>query len=457
MNESTKAPELRRVMGFADLVLFFVITGFGIMWVAKAAEAGPLGITFWLISGIVFYLPLAVSVLALSAQFPGEGGLYVWIRETYGEFAGFISAWCYWAANLPYLCSVLYFIAGSALSIGGDRWKFLESDSLYYILVSLGCLALATVLNVIGLDVGKWLHNVGALGTWLPAIVLIALASAAWLYKGSVSDLSSEKFVPPLGFQQALFWSVIVMSLTGLEAAGIMGGEIRDERRWMAPALIIGAVLVIVTNIAGTLAAVVSIPAEKIAGSRGFMQAIEEASSRCGISGWTSIVAVLVVIGHLGKVGAWSATGARLPFVAGLGGRLPTVFAQLHPRWKTPYIALIIQAAIVAVLTVLGQAGTNTKGAYDVFLSMTLIPTFIPFLFLFAAAMRIRKRTRSPTGLAVLAVMGFTTTLASSILAVVPAADEANQYLYVTKVIGLAIVLVGVGAGIYLLSNRGKA
>jgi glutamate:GABA antiporter len=179
------------------------------------------------------------------------------------------------------------------------------------------------------------------------------------------------------------------------------------------------------------------------------MKAIQMASARSGVGGLVSIVAVLVIVGHIGKVGAWTATGARLPFVAGVGGRLPDTFGRLHPRWKTPHIALYFQAAIVALLTVIGQAGTDPKGAYEVYFSMTLIPTFIPFLFLFASAIRIRRETSNPQSLAFFAAMGFLTTLAALVLAVIPSPNEKYQLIYVTKVIGLAIILIGVGTLIY--------
>src|SRR5688572_25558059 len=83
MGEPIKLPELRRAMGFVDLVLFVVITSFGIMWVAKAGEAGPAGVTFWVLGGLVFYLPLAVCVIVLAARYPGEGGLYLWSRRAF--------------------------------------------------------------------------------------------------------------------------------------------------------------------------------------------------------------------------------------------------------------------------------------------------------------------------------------------------------------------------------------
>jgi hypothetical protein len=76
MSEHTKTPQLHREMGFVDLLLFVVITSFGIMWLAKAGEAGLAGITLWVIGAFVFYLPLALCVIVLSSRYPGEGGLY---------------------------------------------------------------------------------------------------------------------------------------------------------------------------------------------------------------------------------------------------------------------------------------------------------------------------------------------------------------------------------------------
>src|SRR5262245_60467053 len=131
-------------MGFTDLLLFFVVTGFGLMWPAKAAEAGAVGVTFWVVGGLTFFLPLAVCVLELSARYPGEGGLYLWTRREFGDFAGFLTGWMYWASVVAFVPSVLYFIAGSALFVGGGRWQDLSTDRAYFLAASLLCLAVAT-------------------------------------------------------------------------------------------------------------------------------------------------------------------------------------------------------------------------------------------------------------------------------------------------------------------------
>lgn len=462
MSEPREAPRLHREMGFVDLLLFVVITTFGIMWLAKAGEAGPAGITLWVIGAFVFYLPLALCVIVLSSRYPGEGGLYLWSQQAFGEFAGFMTGWAYWVCILPFLPSVLYFVAGSALFIGGDRWQHLTHDPAYFICASLAFLGLATALNVVGLRIGKWLHNAGAVGTWVPALVLIVLAFLAWAEHGSATSWTAEQFVPAVGLKEAVLWSVMVMSLTGLEAAAVLGGEIKDRRR-LPLALIVAAVLAIVTKVVGTLAVLAVIPADELGGSGSFMQAVDRVSSRAGVSGILPAVALIVVIGHVGKVGAWSATGARLPMVAGLDRSLPAAFARIHPRWGSPYVALLFQALIVAVLVVVGQAGTSTKGAYDVFLSMTLIPTFIPFVYMFAAAIKVQRgdpgpgRMRTPLGrwaATSFCSLGLLTTVVSLGLAVLPPTDEPDMMLYVVKVVGLAILLLGAGVLVYLLRER---
>jgi amino acid transporter len=467
MSEHTEQPRLHREMGFVDLLLFVVITGLGIMWLPKAGEAGPAGITFWVLGAFVFYLPLALCVIVLSSRYPGEGGLYLWTHSAFGEFAGFISGWAYWVCILPFLASVLIFIAGSAAFIGGGQWQHLADHPTWVIPLSLVCLALATALNVVGLRVGKWLHNAGAIGTWVPALVLITLAFLAWAERGSATNLAATHFKPTVGLDEAVLWSVLVMSLTGLEAAAVLGGELKNPRQ-LPLALVCAAVLVIVTKIVGTLAILVAIPAEDLSGSKGFMQAVDRVATRAGAGGLLPVVALIVVIGHVGKIGAWSATGARLPMVAGLDRSLPAAFARIHPRWGSPYVALLFQAAVVAVLLVIAPVGTEDKkkGAYNVLLSMTLIPTFIPFVYMFAAAIKVQwgkpgpGRMQSSIGRwAAMSVcsLGLLTTAVSLGLAVLPPKNEPGKGIYVGKVVGLAILLLGAGVLVYLLGRRQPA
>src|ERR1700681_1688205 len=104
----------RRVMGFRDLVLFYVVTGVSLRWIATAAAAGPSSIVIWVGAFLAFYVPLALSVIELSSRYPNEGGLYVWSKRAFGDFSGFIAGWTYWTCNLPYFPGLFYFTAAAA-------------------------------------------------------------------------------------------------------------------------------------------------------------------------------------------------------------------------------------------------------------------------------------------------------------------------------------------------------
>ena len=122
------APALKRGIRFRDLALFYVVSGLSVRWTATAAAAGPSILIVWIAALTCFFIPLAASVMELSSRHPEEGGLYVWSREAFGDFAGFIAAWTYWMSNLPYFPGVLYFGAASALFAFGPRGRALNGQ-----------------------------------------------------------------------------------------------------------------------------------------------------------------------------------------------------------------------------------------------------------------------------------------------------------------------------------------
>src|SRR3954451_13014567 len=113
--DPNRPPQLRRVLGFRDLLLYYVVTGFSLRWVAVAAAAGPSALLIWAIAALGFFGPLVFCVLELSSRYPEEGGVYVWSKRVCVLFAAFIPGWPYWGSNLPYLPGLLYFAAANAL------------------------------------------------------------------------------------------------------------------------------------------------------------------------------------------------------------------------------------------------------------------------------------------------------------------------------------------------------
>jgi amino acid transporter len=453
----------KRVLGFRDLLLFYVVTGISLRWIATAAAAGPSSIVIWIGAWLAFYTPLALSVIELSSRYPDEGGIYVWSKRAFGDFAGFITAWTYWACNLPYFPAVLYFAASNALYIRHSAWGHLSTNTIYYIVFSLLALILATLLNIYGLNVGTWLHNLGAISMWIPAGIMIAMGAVAWHRYGSATSFTFRSMTPSFHLNDMIFWSVLIYAFAGSETASLMGGEIKNPRRAIPWALALGGVTVAICYIVGTVSVLWALPASEVGNLQGLMQAISTTAHRTGFVNIVPFTAFLITLSNVGAAGAYLAAGARLPFVAGLDRFLPPWFGALHPRWKTPWVGLLTQFVFGAVFVVLGQAGTSIKGAYDVLVAMGVITYFLPYLYLFAAMFKLQNEPAGPDVIRVpggkpvaraAAIVGLLTTTFTIFLSVIPQPDEPNKPLAVLKVVGLSGLLVLIGAWIYWTGKK---
>lgn len=449
-------------MGLGDLVLFYLVTALSLRWIATAAASGPSSIFIWILGCLGYFIPLVFCVLELSSRMPDEGGIYVWTKHAFGEFPGFMTGWMYWTANLPYYPGLLYFAAGNALFVGGERWQYLSTNSLYFIVVALAGLALGFALNIIGLDVGKWLHNLGAIGTWVPALMLIIMGWMAWLRFGSATEFTWRTILPIANFKNVLFWSTVAFAFGGMEGASTMSEEIQNARRNIPRALLAAGVVITLIYVAGTASVLVALPADEASGLQGFMQALTKVAGRMGLAPVAPLVAVLVTISSIGGVSAWFAASARIPFVAGVDRFLPRAFGRVHPKWRTPYVALAVQALIAALFIFLGQAGTSVKGAYEFLVSVGVLSYFLPFLFMFSAMIRVQQEPAGPEVIRVpggkpvailLSVLGLLTTIISSVLACIPPADEPHKLLAVGKILGSSALMVAIGAIVYWIGK----
>ncbi|HKI27560.1 MAG TPA: APC family permease [Candidatus Sulfotelmatobacter sp.] len=456
----------RQVMGFRDLVLFYVITGISLRWIASAAAAGPSSIIIWIGAWLCFYTPLALSVLELSSRYPHEGGLYVWSKRAFGDFSGFMAAWTYWTSNLPYFPAVLYFAASNVLFMRQANWEHLSGNATFYIVFSLLTLSAATMLNIVGLDVGKWLHNIGAIAMWIPVTIVIVMGFVAFHRYGSATSFTVHTMTPSTHLNDIIFWSVLTFAFGGCETASFMGEEIKNARRTIPLALISGGITVTICYILGTVCVLLALPSTQVNSLQGLVQAVSATAARVGFPGILPLVAFLIALSNIGAAGAYLAAVARLPFVAGLDRFLPPAFGSLHPKWKTPWVALLTQFVLGVVFIFLGQAGTSVKGAYDVLVSMGVITYFIPYLFLFAAMIRLQRERAGPDVIRVpggtimamlVAAVGFLTTVLTIGLSLIPQPDEPNKPLALFKVVGGCGALLLIGAWIYIAGKKRAA
>ncbi len=451
----------KRALGFRDLVMFYVVATLSLRWIAVAASAGPSSIVIWFVGLATIFIPLALCVMELSSRYPQEGGMYVWSKRAFGDFAGFMTGWIYWTSNLPYFPAVLYFAASNALYVGGTRWQTAQGSATFFVAFSLFGLGLALGLNVVGLNIGKWLSNLGAIGTWLPIALLCVVGAVAWWKFGSATSFGAATIKPSLSLGNFGVWATLLYAFSGAESASFMGDEIKDARRTIPRGLIAAGVIITAGYILGTIAVLVALP--KVNSLEGIMQAISSSAARVGWSRVGPAVALLICASNLGAVGAYLAALSRIPFVAGIDRYLPSAFGRVHPKWGTPYVALIVQAVCCVLFILMGQLGSTVRGAYQVLVSMTIITNFIPYLFMFAAMIRLQREPvepgiiRVPGGKPVaigLAIVGMLTTTAVIIGSVMPDATEPNKALAVAKIIGLSAVVLGGGVALYLSGRR---
>lgn len=463
----TPKSQLRRAMGFWDVLLFNIAAVLGPRWIAAAAHNGTSSISLWVLAAVLFFLPTALIIIELSTRYPAEGGLYVWSKEAFGDFHGFVAGWSYWIYTFFYFPGLLTASVAMSVYIGGPKWGHLAANPSYLLWASIGLLAVAVILNLVGLDIGKWLQNAGGISTYVPLLMLVALGCYLWMHHGSITHFSWHSSFPVWNWDTVNFWSNIAFAFTGMELVCAMSEEVREPRKTFPRAIYASTVLIALIYVIATVALLALQSPDKTDVRNGVFQAISGSSAMLGIAWFGIIAALLVTVGNAGGVGATVAGVARVPFVAGIDNYLPSFFGKIHPRWKTPYISILIQAGISAGILVLSQINATVIGAYQFLVDMSVILYFIPFLYMYASAIKLAYRSNRKTDGAVLVPGGkpgiwiagslaFLITLGSMVLAAIPPGGE-NKLVFEAKLIACTVGFVGGGLLLYWRGARTKA
>jgi amino acid transporter len=397
----------------------------GVRWLAVAARTGPGSITLWVSAVLLFFIPTALVVAGLSKRYPEEGGLYVWTREAFGPWHGFLCGACYFVSTLFFLPVVLLY----GLSIAAVEFGF-SQDKVLMIGLALAILWSVAILNLLGTELGKWNSDMGGIATILVGALLIVAGGVAWRHGGSATPL--RNLVPRLDWEKLNFWSQIALGLTGLELGAIMAGEIRDPKRTIPRAAWMSGLAICAFYVGGTLALLVLVPSGQVDIISGVMQAAQAAGTRLGWSGFPLLIALLILATAVGAFGSWLSGCARLPFVIGIDRYLPPAFARLHPRWRTPYVALLAAAAFTSVAIVIMMAGESLRGGYQILVDLTTVTTLFPFVYIFAAGWKSGWRVSAACGLSVTAL--------ALVVAFIP--PEGASWLYEVKMIGGCVAVV---------------
>jgi amino acid transporter len=440
-------PKLPRVMGFWDVLLFNIVTVLGPRWIAAAAHNGTSSISLWFLAALLFFVPTALVIAELSTRFPQEGGLYAWSKDAFGEFHGFVAGWTYWIYTLFYFPALLFASAAMAAYIGGIGYAPLAQNRSFLLAGSFALFFVAVFMNIIGLRVGKWLQNAGAVGTFVPLMMLIVAAACVWYRHGSVTQFTWSNVQPHWNWDTVNFWPQIAFAFGGLELVSSMSEEVKNPRKTFPRAILGSGIVIAVIYIAGTIAVLSLMSSVSVDPKSGVFQALTIASATLKITALGIIAAVLVTVGNAGGVGSTVAGISRVPFAVGVDRYLPRAFAKVHPKWQTPYVSILVQAVISGAILLLSQISETTVSAYQILVDATNILYFIPFLYMYAAVIKLAYRPDRETSTAALIPggkagvwfaggLGFIIVLASIILSVIPPGETANKLLFEVKLIG---------------------
>src|SRR5882724_3304228 len=421
------APEttgLRRELGLWDLVLLNVVAIVGLRWwLTSAGGYGYAALPLWGLAFLCFFVPSGLAVIDLSTRHPEEGGIYLWTKKAFGDGHGFIAGWCLWTNNLAYFPHLLIFTVGNFIFMFGARYADLEKNSL-----------------------------------------LILLGAIALVRFGSATPFQASGLVPVFNLGTVGFFSLICFGFSGLDLGPLMGSEIIEPRKNVPRAILISGVIITLIYILGTIALLVALPQKEIGILSGVGGAIAAVQEKMGLGFLAGVSALLIALGGIGGVSAWLAGSSRIPYVAGIDRYLPAAFGKVHPRYSTPHVALLLTGGVSSLLILGGLVGSSVQETYEQLALFTTVVYFIPYLYLFAAVIKLGvPGTVTPgvipvpggrPGTILVGVVGFLTTAIAIVFALVPPDDVLNPLWYEIKILGGFILLLGAGGILYSRGRR---
>lgn len=461
--------QLRRVMGFWDVLLFCIAAVLGPRWIAAAAHSGPPSVTLWILAALLFFVPTAFIVVELSTRFPEEGGLYVWTKLAFGDFHGFVAGWTYWTYTMFYFPGLLMASAAMSAYVGGKDTAWMAHSRWFLVAASLALLVAAVGLNLVGLQVGKWLQNAGGTCTYVPLLMVVGAGFFLWSRHASVTSFSWATMRPHWDWGTVNFWPSLAFAFAGLELVSAMSEEVKNPQRTFPRAILVSGALIAFIYIVGTMAVLVILPSGTVDPKSGVFQAITEGSAALRMAAFGVVAALLVTVGNAGGVGSTIAGVARIPFIVGIDHYMPAAFGKIHPRWKTPYVSILVQATVSVVVLLLAQISENPEGAYQGLVDAANVLYFIPFIYMYAAAIKLsarsdRRENRSAVlipggrvGTYIAGSLGLLSVILGIAFSFIPPGDTSSKVVFEGKLVAAVVFPVLLGLILYYRGVRQKS
>ena len=432
------------LIAWPALAMMMVASVGSIAQLSDSATFGLGAVTVYLIPALLFLLPVGLVSAELATSH--EGGIFVWVREAFGDRTGFQATWFVFMNSVTLYPSLLSFGA-AALATAFGR-PDLAGNGLYMGTVVLVGFWLATFVVSKGMKTTAGLSNLGVgLGTIVPALALIFFMFA-WLVDGkpSAAPLEVSDLVPPFtGLSSIALVVGTFVAFAGLEVNAVHIKHLKGRPKSYFKAVLSAAALVFVMYMLGSIAISVAVPDATLELTSGASQAFTVYADGFGIPGLSNVLSGLLVLGAVAASIAWIAGPSRSMWLVGRAGYLPQRFQKVNGN-DVQMPILLFQGVIVTILSLVFVVAPNTSAAFAVLQDISIILYMGMYVCMFAAAIRLRRsqpdveRPIRITGLTPIACVG----MAAAVSAIVLGLTPPSGYSATPGWVHALIVVVGV-------------
>jgi glutamate:GABA antiporter len=387
MTINSEARGFNRVLRRVDVTLFTVCAILVIDQLAAAASIGPSAVFWWVFTLLLFFIPYALISAELGAAYPEEGGIYAWVRRAFGARWGARASWLYWVNVALWMPSVYVLFAGMFAQM------FAPEMSLWTkIGIGIAMTWITVYVNVISLNIGKWIPNAGAV---IKALIMVSIGVGGAIYAlrhGVANDMTPRGMTPTWGAGLA-FLPVIVYNFMGFELMSGASEEMTNPQRDVPRAIIVSGLLIAAFYLLATIGILIALPVEQIGLIEGLLDSLHRLFDEYP---WGSAFVTALGIGalftFLANMVTWTIGANRSAAEAAKRGDLPQLFGALHPLHRTPANAALITGMVsTAVIVLYGFLAATAEDLFWTLFAFSSIVFLLPYLLMFAAFLVLRR------------------------------------------------------------------
>ncbi|OGN57237.1 MAG: hypothetical protein A3E26_02325 [Chlamydiae bacterium RIFCSPHIGHO2_12_FULL_49_32] len=418
-------PRFPKQIGFISLILTNIVVLGGVENWPLIGNAGALSLFFFLLAGLLFFVPSVFVTAELASTWRQAGGLYVWVKEAFGHRAAFTAAWLMWISQIFWFPLPLILINSSTALLFHSPAM---TDTFYQLIFSLVLLWVTTFIFFQGMGVQSRLNSIGGMGL-LTSGVLITILGFIWIWKEQPLGLlfSVKTFTHDLShIKNWRTFAAVLTTLQGIEISAFHAQSVKDPKKNYPRAAFISAPISFILAFLGTFAIVAVVAQKQIIASQNEMEVIEIFYHAFNLPGLFPLVLILFILGLYMSINAWYASSIKGLLAIATHGDLPPLFRQVNQQGM-PTTLMILQALIISVLSILYILFPQVNYIYWIFVALTIMLYLLSYLFIFSAAIKLRyKKTDVPRpykipggkiGIWLVAGTGLATSLVVSILA----------------------------------------